>query len=74
MTSEHSFMHCDREMKSLVLIMKVFYLCGRINPQNEAAKKGLERLEKQMKVRFCSPVLLINLTSSYQAYYIYLLR
>jgi len=22
----------------------------RINPQNEAAKKGLERLEKQMKV------------------------
>lgn len=25
-------------------------LCARINPQNEAAKKGLERLEKQMKV------------------------
>lgn len=24
--------------------------CFRINPQNEAAKKGLERLEKQMKV------------------------
>ena len=23
----------------------------RINPQNEAAKKGLDRLEKQMKVR-----------------------
>lgn len=25
-------------------------LCCRMNPQNEAAKKGLERLEKQMKV------------------------
>lgn len=25
-------------------------LCCRINAQNEAAKKGLERLEKQMKV------------------------
>ena len=24
----------------------------RMNPQNEAAKKGLERLEKQMKVCF----------------------
>jgi hypothetical protein len=26
------------------------YLYFRINPYNEAAKKGLERLEKQMKV------------------------
>lgn len=26
-------------------------LLNRINPHNEAAKKGLERLEKQMKVR-----------------------
>lgn len=66
MTSEHGFMHCVGEMENLVLIMKVFYLCGRINPQNEAAKKGLERLEKQMKVCSHSLVLSINLTSSYQ--------
>lgn len=52
MTSEHSFMHCDGEMENLVIILKAFFLCGRINPQNEAAKKGLERLEKQMKVCF----------------------
>lgn len=30
----------------------IYILLNRINPQNEAAKKGLERLEKQMKVRF----------------------
>lgn len=28
----------------------MFLFHSRINPQNEAAKKGLERLEKQMKV------------------------
>lgn len=37
------------------LIINGPYLYGRINPQNEAAKKGLERLEKQMKV--CSSLL-----------------
>lgn len=30
----------------------IFCLNGRLNPQNEAAKRGLERLEKQMKVYF----------------------
>lgn len=29
-----------------------FCINGRLNPQNEAAKRGLERLEKQMKVYF----------------------
>jgi len=32
---------------------------GRLNTQNEAAKRGLERLEKQMKV--CSYYLLFNM-------------
>lgn len=36
-----------------------FCINGRLNTQNEAAKRGLERLEKQMKV--CSYYLLFNM-------------
>lgn len=34
-----------------------FFFPGSINPQNEFAKKGLDRLEKQMKV-LSSPIFL----------------
>lgn len=34
----------------LILSNQNTYLHFRINPQSEAAKKGLDRLEKQMKV------------------------
>lgn len=33
-----------------VFMFLTFCINGRLNPQNEAAKRGLERLEKQMKV------------------------
>lgn len=33
-----------------VFMLLTFSINGRLNPQNEAAKRGLERLEKQMKV------------------------
>lgn len=32
------------------IMLLTFNMNGRLNPQNEAAKRGLERLEKQMKV------------------------
>lgn len=37
----------------------------RINPQNEAAKKGLERLEKQMKVRLVLVQLIVSFFCSH---------
>lgn len=37
------------ESAPFLVLNVVFNLCCRINSQNEAAQKGLERLEKQMK-------------------------
>jgi hypothetical protein len=34
----------------VVMFLTFIGINGRLNPQNEAAKRGLERLEKQMKV------------------------
>lgn len=44
----------------------VFLFYCRINSQNEAAKKGLERLEKQMKVPFCCCSFFNNLFDNLQ--------
>jgi len=40
-------------------VLLTYFLNDRLNTQNEAAKRGLERLEKQMKV--CSYYLLFNM-------------
>ena len=42
----------DRYLLSYVIYIFGLLIIYRMNPQNEAAKKGLERLEKQMKVAF----------------------
>lgn len=44
---------------------KLMHKC-RLNPQNDAAKRGLERLEKQMKVcSFCLLLLIIFLSTNH---------
>lgn len=42
-------MWCMALFHDLIMLL-TFSIHDRLNPQNEAAKRGLERLEKQMKV------------------------